>query len=104
MAVAVSSPAVPVSRAETSSPALTPPMPCARPVIVVAPVTAAVTEGPSPPMVIDVGLTARTRPVRATRSCSGQADADAEAETDADADALGSDPATAVASGVPLIR
>src|SRR5262245_29348966 len=44
-------------------------MPRAVPVIVVAPVTAAVTDGPLPPMVMDVALTARTRPVRMIRSC-----------------------------------
>ena len=37
--------------------------------MVVAPVTAGVTEGPSPPMVTYAPLTARTRPVRSTRSC-----------------------------------
>src|SRR5271166_4008001 len=69
MAVVVRWPTVPVIWAETSSPTLTPPVPRAVPVMVVALVTAAVTEGPSPPMAIDVPLTARTRPVRTIRSC-----------------------------------
>jgi len=69
-------------------------MPCARPVTVVAPVTAAVTEGPTPPMVIDVRLTASTRPDRAIRSCADRAVATA--------DAPGVAPATPLA-GVLLI-
>ena len=48
---------VPVIWAATSSPTLTPPIPCTRPVSLVAPVTAAVTDGPAPPMVTDVPLT-----------------------------------------------
>src|SRR5438067_13399236 len=64
---------------------------CARPVIVVAPVTAAVTEGPAPPMVIDVRLTASTRPEMATCNCPDPAAALAEKGEGA-------------VGGVPLIR
>ena len=65
-------------------------------------VTAAVTEGPAPPMVIDVRLIASTRPVSRIRS-SPPAPADAGA-LGASADALGAAPPTALADGVPLIR
>jgi hypothetical protein len=51
---------VPVICAETSAPAFTPLIPRTVPVTLVDPVIAAVTEGPLPPMVIDVPLIAST--------------------------------------------
>src|SRR5215469_4988314 len=105
MAVAVRWAAVPVSWAETSSPALTPPMPCTLPVIVVALVTAAVTEGPAPPIVIDVRLTASTRPVRRIRSVPADAGAlGAVGAFGAAADTLGAAAPATLAGGVPLIK
>src|SRR5512142_125597 len=86
-------------------------MPRALPVILVAPVTAAVTEGPVPPMVIDVALTLSTRPVSSTRSwpfplpdSPGGVGRLAPFPEKAGADALGVAPSAALAVGVPLIR
>src|SRR5262245_37535542 len=77
-----------------------PPTPCARPVTLVPVVTAAVTGGPAPPMVIDMPLTARTRPVRATRSWPARAGTDTHEE----AETRGAAPMNTLADGVPLIR
>src|SRR5487761_325992 len=64
MAFAVVLPPLCMIWADTRSPTRIAPMLCARPVILVWLVTAAVIEGPSPAIVIDVGLTAVTWPVR----------------------------------------
>ena len=109
MAVAVRWLAVPVIWAETSLPTLMPPMPCTVPVIVVALVTAAVTEGPLPPMVIDVPLTASTLPVRSICSCPFPfpdipGNAGRPVLLPAGADALGVAPSAVLGTGVPLTR
>ncbi len=56
MAVAVSFPPASVISADTRSPALTPPIRLTLPVTLVALVTAAVTDRPRAPSVIDVAL------------------------------------------------
>src|ERR1700744_3295442 len=95
-------------------------MACARPVILVALLTDAVTDGPAPPMVIDVPLTASTRPVSSIRSCPFPLalpgspgnpvpapppdDAGADAGTDVGADTLGVAPPAALAAEAPRTR
>src|SRR5690242_13306485 len=109
---------VPVIWAATSSPTLTSLRACTRPVSLVVLVTVAVTDGPAPPMVTEVRLTASTRPVSSIRSCSSPfppalpgspgrvlgPPPPVDGGADTGADTLGIAPPAALATGAPLVR